>query len=73
MPIGWNKDKLDSSCRRGVRMDCPGPDEDSYRICVYCRACYPGLSPRVQELLDITTNDLDDYITTGQLVEGVMA
>ena len=54
-------------------MNCPGPDEDSYRICLICQACYPGLSPRVQELLDITTNDLDDYITTEQLIEGVMA
>lgn len=54
------------------RMICPGPDEDSYKICVYCRACYPGLSPRVQELLDITINASPPLVYKS-LVEAVMA
>jgi hypothetical protein len=54
-------------------MICPGPDEDSYRICVYCRACYPGLSPRVQELLDISNGYTAAYMTPEQLVKEVMA
>lgn len=53
-------------------MICPGPDADSYRICVHCRACYPGLSPRVQEILDLSMSKI--IITSQQkLVEEVMA
>lgn len=34
-------------------MNCPGPYADSYDICLECQACQPGLSPRVQELLEV--------------------
>ena len=53
-------------------MNCPGPDDNSYTLCLCCLACYPGLSPRVQELLDVSMKDAD-YITTEQIVEGVMS
>ena len=52
-------------------MNCPGPDEDSYKICVYCRACYPGLPPRVQELLDVSIVDNRNYYIDKSLVDQV--
>jgi len=53
-------------------MKCPDCDSESYRICVYCRACYPGLSPRVQDLLDVTVNASPPFAYKS-VFEGVMA
>lgn len=50
-------------------MNCPGCNAASYEICLKCRACYPGLSPRVQELLEVGF-DVRDPVS---LVEAVMA
>ncbi|MCK4268975.1 MAG: hypothetical protein KAW93_00680 [Methanogenium sp.] len=50
-------------------MNCPGPNEESYAICLQCRACMPGLPQRVSEILEICF-EIPGYVT---IVGGVLA
>ena len=34
-------------------MNCPGPCARSFAVCIQCGACKPGLSERVQEILEL--------------------
>lgn len=38
------------------RHTCPSDNAKSFKICIECQACKPGLSPQIQELSEANFN-----------------